>query len=110
MKYFASFSQLVESEQLSSISSEVTFLIDLEKEKEGLEEKIKDLTGVVEEKTVDILMLSKEKKSMEEENSAKIAKLILEKDQLVDDHKKVVLNLISDGQKEKKVHLIKTSL
>lgn len=74
---------------------------DLEKEKEGLEEKIKELTGVVEDKTVDILMLSKEKKSMEEENSAKIAKMILEKDQLVDDHKKVVLNLISDGQKEK---------
>ena len=74
---------------------------DLEKEKEGLEEKIKELTRTVEEKKVDILMVSKEKKSMEQENSARIAELILEKDQLAEDQKKVVLKLISDGQKEK---------
>ena len=74
---------------------------DLEKEKKGLEEKIKELTSTVEEKTVDMLMLSKEKKRMEQENSAKIAEMILEKDQLVEDQKKVVLRLISEGQKEK---------
>ena len=74
---------------------------DLEKEKEGLEEKIKELTRTVEEKAVDILMLNKEKKTMEQENSARVAELILEKDQLVEDQKKVVLKLISDGQKEK---------
>ena len=74
---------------------------DLEKEKEGLEEKIKELTRLVEEKTVDILVLSKEKKTMEQENSGKIAELILEKEKLMEDQKKVVLKLISDGQKEK---------
>ena len=37
LKYFASFSQLVESKQLSPISSEVTSLIDLEAEEKEIE-------------------------------------------------------------------------
>ena len=62
---------------------------------------IKELTRTVEENKVDILIASKEKKSMEQEKSARIAQLILEKDQLAEDQKRVVLKLISDGQKEK---------
>ena len=38
---------------------------DLEREKEGLEEKVKELARTVEEKTVDNLMLSKEKNTIE---------------------------------------------
>ena len=38
---------------------------DLEREKEGLEEKVKELARTVEEKTVDNLMLIKEKNTIE---------------------------------------------
>ena len=95
---------------------------DLEREKEGLEEKVKELARTVEEKTVDnlmlikekntiekvimmtvvvMLMLSKKKNIIEQEHGARIAELVVEKEQLTDEQKKVVLKLISDGQKDK---------
>ena len=95
---------------------------DLEREKEGLEEKVKELARTVEEKTVDnlmlikekntiekvimmtvvvMLMLSKKKNIIEQEHGARIAELVVEKEQLTEEQKKVVLKLISDGQKDK---------
>ena len=95
---------------------------DLGREKEGLEEKVKELARTVEEKTVDnlmlikekntiekviimtvvvMLMLSKKKNIMEQEHGARIAELVVEKEQLTEEQKKVVLKLISDGQKDK---------
>ena len=93
---------------------------DLEREKEGLEEKVKELARTVEEKTVDnlmlikekntiekvimmtvMLMLSKKKNIIEQEHGARIAELVVEKEQLTEEQTKVVLKLISDGQKDK---------
>ena len=70
---------------------------DLEKAKEVLEGKIKELNKLVEQKNDDIVALSKEKVAMEQETSAKIVELKIEKEKLVEEQKRVVLKL----QKEK---------
>ena len=74
---------------------------DLEKAKEVLEGKIKELNKLVEQKNDDIVALSKEKVAMEQENSAKIVELKVEKEKLVEEQKRVVLKFLSEGQKEK---------
>ena len=74
---------------------------DLEKAKEVLEGKIKELNKLVEQKNDDIVALSKEKVAMEQETSAKIVELKVEKEKLVEEQKRVVLKFLSDGQKEK---------
>ena len=70
---------------------------DLEKAKEVLEGKIKELNKMVEQKNDDIVALSKEKVAMEQETSAKIVELKVEKEKLVEEQKRVVLKF----QKEK---------
>ena len=74
---------------------------DLEKAKELLEGKIKELNKMVEQKNDDIVALSKEKVAMEQETSAKIVELKVEKEKLVEEQKRVVLKFLSEGQKEK---------
>ena len=74
---------------------------DLEKAKEVLEGKIKELNKLVEQKNDDIVALSKEKVAMEQETSAKIVELKVEKEKLVEEQKRVVLKFLSEGQKEK---------
>ena len=56
---------------------------------------------MVEQKNDDIVALSKEKVAMEQETSAKIFELKVEKEKLVEEQKRVVLKFLSGRQKEK---------
>jgi hypothetical protein len=72
----------------------------MEKEKEVFEEKFEDMTRVIEVKTREILKLTKEKKATEEEMKAKLSHLVVEKELIEEEQKKIIRKVSGERQKE----------